>query len=194
MTTRTPRPLWSFFAVLVVVAFGLNWLWAMAQMPAYAGANRRTWEEAALGCALASVGEVALTLAIYVVVAPVAGRLHRGEKGKWKVYAAVALLGLACALFNERDALTYGWWSYTDRMPVVPVLGVGLWPLLRLMLLVPLALWVAVWWTGGATNREGHSRTEPASRVGRPGWAADRVGLFRRVAHEFAERNHSRHR
>ena len=34
-TPETSRPLWSFFAALVLAAFGLNWLWEMVQMPAY---------------------------------------------------------------------------------------------------------------------------------------------------------------
>ena len=47
----------------------------------------------------------------------------------------------------EWKALASGSWSYTDRMPIVPVLDVGLWPLVQLTLLAPAAFWIAGWWT-----------------------------------------------
>lgn len=40
----------------------------------------------------------------------------------------------------EWRALATGRWSYTDGMPILPVLGVGLWPVLQLTLLTPIAL------------------------------------------------------
>jgi hypothetical protein len=67
--------------------------------------------------------------------------------GRWNVYATAALLGGACAAAYEWRALVTGRWFYAERMPVVPLLGVGLWPLLQLTLLVPLALWGAAWWS-----------------------------------------------
>ena len=45
-------------------------------------------------------------------------------------------------------ALAAGRSSYTDRMPVVSVLGAGLWPLLQMTLLPPLTFWFARWWAG----------------------------------------------
>ena len=68
--------------------------------------------------------------------------------GRWPVFAAAAFLGAVCAVVFERLALAAGRWSYTDRMPIVPVLGVGLWPLLQLTLLVPVAWAIAAWWAG----------------------------------------------
>jgi hypothetical protein len=38
-------------------------------------------------------------------------------------------------------------WSYTDKMPIVPVLGIGLWPLAQLTLLVPLSVVIAHYWS-----------------------------------------------
>ena len=44
---------------------------------------------------------------------------------------------------NGTMGLASGKWAYTANMIVVPVLNVGLWPFLQLMLLVPLAIWIA---------------------------------------------------
>jgi hypothetical protein len=146
--TRTDRPLWQFLAALAVVAFGLNWLWEMLHMPAYADMAGRSWRETAGRCAAASLGDVALTLGVYGLGALAAGRPRWGAEGGWNAYAAAGLLGAVFAAAVEWKALADGRWSYTDAMPVVPALGVGLWPLLQLAVLVPASLWVAGRWIG----------------------------------------------
>lgn len=42
------------------------------------------------------------------------------------MYATAALLGGASAAAIEWPALAFGRWSYTDRVPIVPVLDIGL--------------------------------------------------------------------
>ena len=143
---RTPeRSTWVFFVALGLVAFGLNWLWEMAQMPAYAEMVGRSWRETALRCMVASLGDTALTLAIWSLGALAAGDLRWGREGKWNAYAAAALLAGICAAAFEWKSQASGWWSYTRRMPILPLLGVGLWPVLQLALLVPLSFAVACW-------------------------------------------------
>jgi hypothetical protein len=138
------HPKWRFFAALPVAAFALNWLWEIVQMPAYeppAQASAST----ALAHVVPSLGDVALTFAVYGVCALAAGRWRLART--WNEYAAAVLLGGACAVAYEWKALASSWWSYSSRMPVVPLLGVGLWPVLQLALLVPLAFWLAAWWS-----------------------------------------------
>lgn len=98
-------------------------------------------------CTAATLGDVAITLGICGIGALSTGRLQWGLEKKWNVYATAALLGAACAAAIEWRALAFGRWSYTDQMPIVLFVGVGLWPLLQLTLLVPIALWIAAWWT-----------------------------------------------
>ncbi len=148
------HPLWSFFTALFMTAFGLNWLWEMAQMPAYAEMAAHSWGEIVLTCTVATVGDGVITLAIYGVGALATRRLRWGLEGGWNVYATAALLGGAWAAAIKWRALAFGRWSYTDRMPIVPVLDIGLWPLLQLTVLVPLALWIATTWTRRRQTRD----------------------------------------
>jgi hypothetical protein len=133
-----------FFAALGAAAFALNWLWEIVQMPAYEP-PARAWASTALAHVVPSLGDAAITFAVYGVCALVAGRWRLA--GVWNEYAAAALLGGACAVAYEWKALGSGWWAYGNRMPVVPLLGVGLWPLLQLTLLVPVAFWMASRWS-----------------------------------------------
>jgi hypothetical protein len=142
-----PRTLLTFFSALFIAAFGLNWLWEMAQMPAYAEMAHSPWWETVPACTRATLGDVVFTFAIYGLGALAAGRLDWGLKPRWNVYATATILGAACAVAFEWWAVGSGRWSYHARMPIVPVLHVGLWPLLQLTILVPAALGMAAWWT-----------------------------------------------
>jgi len=135
-----------FVAHLFAVSFVLNWAWEMSQMIVYSGFQNRSMLQRILICTAATFGDAVLTLGIYTI-ARFAARLSRREtKNAWKLYAAATLLGAACAVIIERIALLSGYWFYTNQMPSVPLLGVGLWPFLQLALLVPIALWIALKW------------------------------------------------
>lgn len=153
MPPRTSPLPWVFFGLLSAAALVLNWLWEMAQMPAYAEMAGRPWLDTLLPCTRASLGDVALTLAVCGIGALISGRWLWAAQGTWNVYAGAALLGAILGAATECRLLASGRWSYTGRMPVVPVLGVGLWPLLQLTLLTPIALWIAGRLTGAATAR-----------------------------------------
>ena len=134
---RKPGSLRQFFAHLFILALALNWFWEMSQMPAFDQTMRQSWRATALTCSLAGLGDAAITLMIYAVIAFATRRRRWVVEGKWQPYLAAALSGAAAAIVIEKVALTAGFWSYSSRMPVVPVFGVGLLPLLQLTLLVP---------------------------------------------------------
>ena len=142
MSLETSRPIWSFFGVLCLAAFSLNWVWEMVQMPAFAEMAGRSWQETTLTCTVATVGDVVITFAVYGIGSLAAGNVHWGMTGSWNVYATTTILGAVAAAAFEWFSLATGRWSYTERMPIVPVLGVGLWPFLQLMLLIPVSLWI----------------------------------------------------
>ncbi len=135
-----------FLAALAVSAFALNWPWEMLQMPAYAEMAGKSWHETLGPCTRATLGDVAITLGVCGVGVLASGSLRWPMAAKWSVYATAALLGGACGTAYEWKALGTGRWSYTEAMPVVPLLDVGLWPLLQLALLVPLAVGLSGWW------------------------------------------------
>src|SRR5207248_11165026 len=118
----------------------------------------RSWADTAWPCTLATLGDVAITFLVCGVAALLAGRRRQGRSGALLVYVAAALLGALVASAFEWYALASGRWSYTDRMPVVPALGVGLWPLLQLTLLTPLSLALGRWGTRRFrfSDRRGH--------------------------------------
>jgi hypothetical protein len=121
---------------LVAVGLVLHWLWEMAQMIAYADMAGRAWTSTTWRCLRASVGDVALTIAAVYLSVWVARR------PPW-VYVVAAAVGSVIGLVVEWTGLSVGAWAYNERMPIVPVLGVGVWPLLQLTVLVPVTMWAA---------------------------------------------------
>lgn len=138
---RSVKPIsLSFLTALLVVSFALNWLWEMAQMPAYVETATRSWRETALQCAAFSVGDAVLTWIIYAVAVTATRRMR--SLTELKFYLLLSALGVMAAVFIELMANTMGYWAYSERMPTV--LGVGLLPILQLATLVPVSVWIAL--------------------------------------------------
>ena len=153
---RTSRPWrrWGrFSAATVLASFVLNEIWEMAQMSAYVETAGHSWTSTLGVCTWAAAGDVGITLGIYAGGALAAGDLGWGLRGHWNIYAIAAVLGLACAALVEHAALAAGRWSYTESMPVLSLLGAGLWPLLQMTLLPPLTFLLARWWAGRSATK-----------------------------------------
>ena len=115
-------------------------------MSAYAETAGRSWLSTLGLCTRATVGDVGIILGIYAAGALSAGDIFWGLRARWNSYVTAAVLGLAYAALVEHAALTSGRWSYSEHMPVLPWFGAGLWPLLQMTLLPPLAFLFARWW------------------------------------------------
>lgn len=130
----------AFLLASAAVAFASNWVWEMAQMPAFEEISRKPWRETVLTCTWASVGDVAITGGVYLVVALFARNLRWGITARAGWYFVAAGLGFGAATLGEWWALRTGRWSYSARMPLFPGLQVGVLPLLQLSLLIPVSL------------------------------------------------------
>ena len=133
----------SFLVRLFVAAFLLNWVWEISQMSFY-NESGKSWLVKILGCTLATVGDALLTLLAYGIGALFTRNSRWGIGGGWKVYLTLAVCGAGFAVIIEWIARAFGHWSYNDRMPIIPLIEVGLLPFLQLTILLPVALWLTV--------------------------------------------------
>jgi hypothetical protein len=130
---------------LFVLAALFNYPWELAQSPFYMGMrnlNRMWWH-----CLVASLGDGLLVLLIFA-----AGwtALHRQD---WFVrpglrgYVVMLAVGLIISVIIEWTAVHIaGRWTYTERMPLVPGLGIGVLPIMQMLVLPPLIFRVAAAW------------------------------------------------
>lgn len=125
-----------------IFAFLLSFPWEILQSPFFQGMTAARHGEAVRICTLATLGDVGLMLVNFWIVAWVGG----GRR--WPLQPTVARvagftgLGLAATILVEILA-TRVWhrWRYSSLMPTIPILEVGLVPLLMWGVLPPLILW-----------------------------------------------------
>lgn len=121
-------------ALISAIALPVNYVWEMLQMPLFEGmyySDPNAW----ISCLQASVGDLFITLFIFLV-----GRLIFSSwswphsPGAVRITYLV-LIGAVIAVTIEIAALKAGRWNYSSLMPVVPGIGVGIVPIVQLIVL-----------------------------------------------------------
>jgi hypothetical protein len=127
---------------VAIFAFLLNLPWELAQVPLFAGMPTARHWTAVLACGRATLGDVAIALAGFWAVAAVVGTprwVLAPTRGGVLGFTAA---GVAITIGMERLATgPLGRWAYAERMPIVPLVDVGLSPLLQWVVLPPLVVW-----------------------------------------------------
>ena len=138
-------PIFSTITSLFVISVPLNFVWELAQMPLYVEDGKLL--EFAAHCIVPSLGDGVIVLIIFGMGWWVLRRADWFVRPRASAYALMLVTGLIIAVLIEWIAVYgLGRWSYTARMPILPVLGVGLSPVLQMLLLPPVIFNAAAWW------------------------------------------------
>ena len=138
------RQKWRTIVTIFVVSVMVNYPWELVQTPLYEGMDdfsRMLWH-----CFPASLGDGLLVLLIFGVGWLLTGQqewfINPGGRG----YTIMLASGLVIAVAVEWVAVQIaGQWDYSERMPIIPLLGIGLAPVAQMLLLPPLIFYVVVW-------------------------------------------------
>lgn len=129
-------------ANVAVFAFLLNYPWEFLQVPLFRGMAAAPHWEAIKVCSSATLGDVVIAVLAFWAVAAAAGSRHWILHPSAVQVAGFVAIGLAVTLVLEWLATgPLGRWEYAEAMPIVPLLGVGLAPVLQWILLPPLVAW-----------------------------------------------------
>ncbi len=146
------RTIW-LFPRLFLVAVLINYIWEITQSPLYVGMenfNLVWWH-----CGLAALGDGLLVLLIYAAGWAVLRRRDWFVQPGGIGYAVMLLAGLVIGVSVEWLAVFIGnRWEYTARMPLIPLLGVGLVPVAQ-MLALPMLIFriIAMWHSRSSAHR-----------------------------------------
>lgn len=138
--TYSPEFNIAIFAVL------LNLPWEFLQVPFFSEMPSTDHWNGVKTCARATLGDaVIMLLAYWAAAIPLRDRhwLRRPTATQFLLFVGA---GIAITVAIERLALAGFWigsWSYSERMVVIPVLEVGLSPVLQWLVLPPLVIWFA---------------------------------------------------
>jgi hypothetical protein len=128
---------------IFLVAVLLNYLWELAQAPLYVGLERYNaavfWH-----CFVASLGDGIMVMIIFAAGWITLRQWDWFQRPGAAGYLVILTAGLTLAVLVEWMAVRIlGRWAYTERMPVVPSLGVGIVPIAQMLILPPLIFRIA---------------------------------------------------
>ncbi len=130
---------------------GANFLWETAQLLLYTIWQEGSLHEKAVAIAHCTGGDVLIAATSLVLALVVTGSgWPLTVAARCRVGAMALIIGVGYTVFSERlNVVVRATWAYSDLVPVVPLLGLGL---------SPLAQWIAIplvgfWWsTRGITS------------------------------------------
>ena len=123
----------QFTFIILILAILLNFVWDMAQMPLYK--NMEPGLQSTIFCGVASIADGILVMLLYYSFALVYKETFWLQKHLGKRTFALMMAGVIGAVVAEIRHVSAGSWAYTDAMPIIPVINVGLSPVLQFMLL-----------------------------------------------------------
>jgi len=128
-----------YTAIITAAAFVLHLVWENAQAPLYAG--YQSFSAHFPLCLMGAAGDVAVTLFVLAFML----LLKREIPQTARDFIALAVIGFGIAVLIEQRALLSGAWGYAPAMPLLPILQVGLTPILQMTILLPLSFYLAAY-------------------------------------------------
>jgi hypothetical protein len=127
---------------MAMFTFLLNLVWEMLQIPFFRGMTEARHWDAVLLCTQATLGDVGIALVAFWIVACLGGgRTWPLRPSAGQIAGFTALGMIATMAFELLATKMWDLWSYSEAMPVIPFLEVGLVPLLQWTVLPPLVTW-----------------------------------------------------
>ncbi|MGH7779390.1 MAG: hypothetical protein ACREQR_06155 [Candidatus Binataceae bacterium] len=123
-----------------------NFVWEILQLPTFADWREGGWRWLTFIVAIGTAGDVAIAATSLVFGLVVFGdeRWPAMDASYWRVAVAASVFGLGYTTYSEwRHAVVLRDWTYSALMPVVPGLGVGVFPLLQWILIPAAAFYYA---------------------------------------------------
>lgn len=120
-------------ATIIGISLLLNFAWEMLQMPLFKGMDLN-WQDI-LFCAAASVADTLMVVLLYYGFAIIYQELFWAKQMSWQRILLLMVVGFAGAVLAELRHTSAGNWSYSKSMPLLPVLNVGVVPVLQFIVL-----------------------------------------------------------
>lgn len=114
-------------------------LWEALHMPLYSLWNEGTWREIVVFGLHCTGGDVLIGASSLLVALVMFATPGWPSNGYWRTVFIATLSGFLYTFWSEwYNVSIAGGWAYSDAMPIIPVLGIGLSPLAQ-WLVIPIA-------------------------------------------------------
>lgn len=133
--------LYKTILLISIISFATHFIWENLHIPLYI---EDLGFDTKFGLSLwATSGDVAYTFIIFLVFAGIKRNIYWIKNISKKDLIFLAIAGLILASVIEYKAMILDKWSYGPYMPIIPILNIGLSPVLQMMILLPLTMFVS---------------------------------------------------
>lgn len=129
--------------ILIIVSFITHFVWEYFHFGLYTDYDH--WTGSLPVYVLATVGDVLYTLGAFALVSAIKKSYEWISSATVADYFMLVTLGCFIALFVEYKGLALDRWEYRPEMPLIPILGVGLSPILQMTVLLPVTFFITRW-------------------------------------------------
>ena len=133
-----------FVFTIAVLAFLLNFIWELIQIPFYKGSSYSI--EHIAFCALASLADAIMVLLLYFGFASIFRNPFWVKNSKWQRIVILILVGGAGATAIEFWHLSSANWAYANTMTIIPVINVGISAVLQFMILPVIVYFLSLYY------------------------------------------------
>lgn len=127
------------------VSLAAHLAWEVLQLPLYTLWSTGTLRQQAVAVLHRTLGDVMIAGLALLVALSLFGHTEWPSAGTCHVFLASLMLGVGYTIYSEwLNVSVRGSWSYAEIMPVIPILGTGLTPLLQWIVVPTAALWIAI--------------------------------------------------
>ena len=141
MTAGWPTVLRRYLAASV----GLHLSWEILQLPLYTIWEAGTLSQKAFAVAHCTIGDAMISGLSLLLALAVAARPEWPLSSARRVWVLTVFMGMGYTVYSEwLNVIVRGSWAYSQLMPVLPLLGTGVAPLLQWLVVPTLALWAAI--------------------------------------------------
>ena len=131
----------KFMILVALLGFLLNFAWEVIQMPLYAGT---AYDKRHIAfCGLASIADSVMVLLLYLAFGLLYKNFYWIQKLTITRIFLLMLAGGIGAILAEIRHLSAGNWTYTESMPIIPIVNTGLSPGLQFVVLPVLVYYIS---------------------------------------------------
>jgi hypothetical protein len=120
--------------IIYLVAFLLNFIWEMIQMPFFEDMSFTDLKDWLL-CFRASINDAGLVIFVYILGRTFFGNWEWGEDLDILKIGYLLIIGFVIAAYFEFNALNTGRWTYSQIMPRLPLIRIGFIPVIQMCIL-----------------------------------------------------------
>lgn len=121
-----------------------NLVWELAHLPLYTIWDTAPTSELVFAVAHCTLGDLIIATMALVLAVLVAGDAAWPGARFWRVTLIATVFGVGYTVFSEwLNLVVRASWQYAPEMPVVPLVEIGLTPLMQWLILPPMGLWFA---------------------------------------------------